>query len=201
MLRALILDYGVGNLFSIKCSLEKSGFKAEVISDAENLREADAIVLPGVGNFGAGARNIGRLRETLLKLVDEGVPLLGVCLGMQLLLEESCEGAGRGLGIFKGRVIKLPSTVKTPHIGWNTVEIVEPIEILENIGEKDYFYFVHSYYAFPQDKRIIAAETEYGVKFPSVISQRNVFGVQFHPEKSGKPGEQILRNFLRIVKH
>lgn len=200
MLRALILDYGVGNLFSIRCSLEKSGFKTEICSNAKMLGEADAIILPGVGNFGAGARNLERFRGVLLKLVDGGVPLLGVCLGMQLLLEESSESAGRGLGIFRGRAIKLPSGVKIPHIGWNTIEVVRPVKILENISEKDYFYFIHSYYAFPQDERVVAAETEYGVKFPSVISERNVFGVQFHPEKSGKAGEQIFKNFLKIVK-
>ncbi|MCX8171605.1 MAG: imidazole glycerol phosphate synthase subunit HisH [Candidatus Bathyarchaeota archaeon] len=199
-MRALILDYGAGNLFSIKCSLEKSGFKTKLCSNIEGLREADAIILPGVGNFGAVVRNIGGFRGALLKLIDDGVPLLGICLGMQILFEESDEGAGRGLGIFRGRVIKLPSMVKIPHIGWNTIEIVKPIEILDNVGEKDYFYFVYSYYALPQDRRVVAAETYYGVRFPSIISQRNLFGFQFHPEKSGKPGEQIFRNFFRIVK-
>jgi len=200
-LRVAVIDYGVGNLFSIKHSLEKAGLNVDVCSDAQSLRRVDALVLPGVGNFRAGAKNIGEIKAELKGLVKGGVPILGICLGMQLLLEESDESPGvTGLGLLGGRVVRLPKNVKIPHMGWNTLRIIKSTGLLEGIKEKDYFYFVHSYYAAPRDRRIIAAETEYGVKFASVIAYNNIFAVQFHPEKSGKPGEQVIRNFMKIIK-
>ncbi|MEM2560069.1 MAG: imidazole glycerol phosphate synthase subunit HisH [Candidatus Bathyarchaeia archaeon] len=200
MPRAAIINYGVGNLFSIKRSLERAGFNVIMSSDKRSLSGIDAIVLPGVGNFGAGAENIRRLKDDLLELIREGIPVLCVCLGMQLLFKESEESSGEGLSILSGKVIKLPSSVRIPHMGWNTLKDIKPVDILDSIGEKDYFYFAHSYYAVPVNEDIIAAKTEYGVKFASVIAQKNIFGVQFHPEKSGKPGEKLIKNFMEIVK-
>ncbi|MEM2309249.1 MAG: imidazole glycerol phosphate synthase subunit HisH [Candidatus Bathyarchaeia archaeon] len=201
MPKATIINYGVGNLFSIKCSLERAGFKVG-FHPGENvdLRDSDAIVLPGVGNFGAGAKNIEGVKVKLLEAIGDGIPVLGVCLGMQLLFEGSEESPERGLGILGGRVIRLPRGVKIPHMGWNSLSIVKQVSLLEDISVKDLFYFVHSYHAAPKDRDVIAAETEYGTRFPSVIVQGNIFGVQFHPEKSGKPGERILRNFMNAVK-
>ncbi|MEM2586898.1 MAG: imidazole glycerol phosphate synthase subunit HisH, partial [Candidatus Bathyarchaeia archaeon] len=185
-MRAVIINYGVGNLFSIKRSLERAGFNVTISSDKRGLSGIDAIVLPGVGNFGAGAENIKRIRNKLLELIEKGIPVLGVCLGMQLLFEESEESSGAGLRVLSGKVIKLPSSVRIPHMGWNTLKDIRPTDVLDGIGEEDYFYFAHSYYAAPANKDIIVAKTEYGVKFASVIAQKNIFGVQFHPEKSGK---------------
>jgi len=182
--RAVIINYGVGNLFSIKRSLERAGFNVTISSDKRGLSSIDAIVLPGVGNFGAGAENIKRIRNNLLELIEEGIPVLGVCLGMQLLFEESEESSGAGLSVLSGKTLK----------------DIKSSDILDGISEEDHFYFAHSYYAVPANKDIIVAKTEYGVKFASVIAQKNIFGVQFHPEKSGKPGEQLIKNFLKIVK-
>lgn len=194
------MDCGVGNLYSIKCALQKTGLEAEIFAAFQNLRDADAIVLPGVGNFKAGSENLQSLRSGIAGLVESGVPLFGVCLGMQLLFERSEESSGEGLGLLKGRVRRLPLNVKAPHMGWNTLSILRRNELLDGVSEGDYFYFVHSYYANPADKKIAVANTSYGLDFASVVVKNNVLGTQFHPEKSGKPGERVLQNFSRIVK-
>ncbi|MEM2342097.1 MAG: imidazole glycerol phosphate synthase subunit HisH [Candidatus Bathyarchaeia archaeon] len=200
MPRATIINYGVGNLFSIKCSLERNGFTTTLCSSiSPSLRDADAIILPGVGNFRA-IENMRDIIDELIGIIRGGVPTLGICLGMQILLDESEESFCRGLGIIHGKVVRLPSSVKIPHIGWNNLEIINPLEILDDVNEGDYFYFAHSYYPMPSSRDVIVAETEYGVRFTSVIAYRNIFGVQFHPEKSGRAGEKIIRNFLRIIK-
>ena len=198
-MKVAVLDYGIGNLFSIKRSLQKIGLNVEVTSSIKGC-EYDGIVLPGVGNFKAGAKNLGPLREDIIRLTSNGVPLLGICLGMQLLFEESQESDGEGLALLRGKIIRLPEDVKTPHMGWNNLHIIANNEILDGIDEKDYFYFVHSYYARPADKSVIVAETEYGIQFTSVIAEGNIYGTQFHPEKSGKSGCRILRNFMMIMK-
>jgi len=195
-----IIDCGVGNLFSISCALQKVGLDTKLISASKDLRNADAIVLPGVGNFKAGSRNLRVLRQHIVTLVEAGVPLLGVCLGMQLLFEKSQESPGNGLSLLDGRVLRLPRSVKTPHMGWNTLEVFKTDDLLDGVDGDDYFYFVHSYYADPEDKDIVVAETDYGLSFASVVAKENVFGTQFHPEKSGGPGELVLRNFAEIVK-
>lgn len=198
--KAAIIDCGVGNLFSLSCALGKVGLDANIFSASQNLRDADALVLPGVGNFRAGSRNLRILRQDIVRLVEGGVALLGVCLGMQLLFEESEESPGEGLGLIRGRVLKLPRRVKTPHMGWNTLRFIKAGELIDGIDEKDFFYFVHSYYPSPVERDVVAAETEYGLSFASIIAKGNVHGTQFHPEKSGKPGEQVLRNFARFIK-
>ena len=195
-----IIDYGIGNLFSIKCALQKIGLDVTIISKMHDLKEYDGIILPGVGNFSSGTKDLYPVREHIAHLINKGVPILGICLGMQLLFEESEESPGEGLSLLKGKVLRLPRTVKTPHMGWNTLQILDNNDLLDGINETDHFYFVHSYYADPSEKRIVIAETEYGIKFPSVISDKNIFGTQFHPEKSSKPGRKVLRNFAGIVK-
>ncbi|RJS74611.1 imidazole glycerol phosphate synthase subunit HisH [Candidatus Bathyarchaeota archaeon] len=195
-----MIDCGVGNLFSITCALRKAGLDASIVSSPSELKDVDAVVLPGVGNFNAGSRNLKMLRNKIFSLVDEGVPLLGVCLGMQLLFESSEESKGEGLGLFRGRVVRLPKTVKIPHMGWNTLKILRQCDLLAGVSEDDYFYFVHSYYGNPADAAVVVAETDYGLNFASVVNRGNIYGTQFHPEKSGEPGVAVLRNFVGIVK-
>jgi glutamine amidotransferase len=199
-MRIAVVNYGVGNLYSVKRSFERAGCTVKICSAPGELDGSDAIVLPGVGNFKTGAENIQRIRENLLDIIDSHIPVLGICLGMQLLFEESDESPGFGLGIFSGRVIRLPKNVRAPHMGWNNLNIIQPSKILDGIGGWDYFYFAHKYYALPADRSIVTAETEYGVKIPSAVAYRNIFGVQFHPEKSGKPGKRVIENFVEIAK-
>ncbi len=195
-----IVDCGIGNLFSIECALKKVALDPTVICESQSLKGADAIVMPGVGNFKAATQSMERLRPEIIDRISDGVPLFGICLGMQLIFDSSEESPGRGLGLLEGNVLKLPKTVKTPHMGWNTLKIARSNRLVEGITEKDYFYFVHSYYPSPASSSWIVAETEYGLSFASIIADKNIYGVQFHPEKSAKAGEQILKNFASIVK-
>jgi len=187
-------------LFSLNHALERLGFKSTIASDPQQIRDPDLLVLPGVGNFSAASRNLESLRERILELAEEGVSILGICLGMQLLFSESEEGEGQGLGLFQGKNIRLPDRLKVPHMGWNTVDIVGQNRILNDVENKSYVYFVHSYYPVPLEREIVVAETTYGVTFPSVVERENIYGTQFHPEKSGESGLRILRNLLRIIR-
>jgi len=197
--KAVIFDYGVGNLLSLKCALEKVGLEASIGTSKKELAEADAIALPGVGAFTAAATKLDAVKETLKSKVEEGTPLLGICLGLQLFFEESEEGPGSGLALFKGRTIRLPDTVKVPHMGWNTLNIVKQNELFEGIAEGSYVYFVHSLYPVPADKSIVCTQTEYGTTFTSAVASKNIYGTQFHPEKSGDLGLRILKNFAKEV--
>jgi glutamine amidotransferase len=200
MLEVAIIDYGVGNLLSLKCALQKVGFDSKIASSPSQMKNIDAIVLPGVGNFSAASTKLESFREEITESIKKGLPLFGICLGMQLFFPESEEGEGRGLTLFQGKNARLPSSVKVPHMGWNTLEIVTKNEIFEGLDDNCYVYFVHSLYPVPADKNIICAQTSYGVTFTSVIAKQNVYGTQFHPEKSGAVGLRILGNFFRIVK-
>jgi glutamine amidotransferase len=153
-----------------------------------------------VGNFSAAADKLEPVRNEILDAVKSGVPLLGICLGLQLFFPRSDEGAGDGLGLYDGNNAWLPNSVKVPHMGWNTLRIVKQTSLLDGIREASYVYFVHSLYPVPTDKELVCTETDYGTTFTSSIASRNVFGTQFHPEKSGDVGLQILRNFARTVK-
>ena len=199
MTKAVIFDYGVGNLLSLKCALEKVGLEASIGTSKKELAEADAIALPGVGAFTAAATKLDAVKETLKSKVEEGTPLLGICLGLQLFFEESEEGPGSGLALFKGRTIRLPDTVKVPHMGWNTLNIVKQNELFEGIAEGSYVYFVHSLYPVPVDKSMVCTQTEYGTTFASAVASKNIYGAQFHPEKSGDLGLRILKNFAKEV--
>ncbi|MBT0160096.1 imidazole glycerol phosphate synthase subunit HisH [Candidatus Bathyarchaeota archaeon A05DMB-2] len=200
MPEAVIFDYGVGNLLSLKCALEKVGLDAEITVSPKQLQKADAIALPGVGNFSAAVTKLDSVKETLLDAVESGTPLIGICLGLQLFFPESEEGPGEGLGLFEGKTVRLRGSVKVPHMGWNTLRIVKPNPLFDGMADGSYVYFVHSLYPVPADKEIVAAETEYGTTFTSAIASRNVFGTQFHPEKSGDVGLTILKNFAKTVK-
>ena len=199
MPNAVIFDYGVGNLLSLKCALEKVGLNASIGTSAQELANADAIALPGVGNFSAAATKLEAVKETLQNKVKNGTPLLGICLGLQLFFQESEEGPGNGLAFFEGKNVRLPSTVKVPHMGWNTLNIVQPNELFDGIAEGSYVYFVHSLYPVPVDQKIVCTKTEYGKTFTSAIASKNIYGTQFHPEKSGEIGLKILCNFAKIV--
>jgi glutamine amidotransferase len=200
MPEAVIFDYGVGNLLSLKTALEKVRLNTKITVSPQQLSRADAIALPGVGNFSAAATKLDAVKDTLLDAVESGKPVIGVCLGLQLFFPESEEGPGKGLGLFEGKTVRLQGAVKVPHMGWNALRIVKPNEFFEGVADGSYVYFVHSLYPVPVDKGIVAAETEYGETFTSAIASKNVFGTQFHPEKSGDVGLKILDNFAKIVK-
>jgi glutamine amidotransferase len=200
MPEAVIFDYGAGNLLSLKVALEKVGLTAKIGSTPQALMKADAIALPGVGNFSAAAQKLEPVRQVILDAITNGVPVLGICLGLQLFLPRSEEGAGDGLALFEGKTVWLPNSVKVPHMGWNTLRIVQENMLLDGIKDEAYVYFVHSLYPVPDDKDLIVAETHYGTTFASAIADKNVFGTQFHPEKSGDDGLKILGNFAKLVK-
>jgi len=196
-----IIDYGLGNLRSIKRGLEAVRAEVFITHERERITDADAIVLPGVGAFEEAAKNLEPLSETILDQIWAGKPLLGVCLGLQLLFTTSTEGGlHKGLDVFKGQVIQLPPTVKVPHIGWNSLKFVKPDDpLLENIPDGTYVYFVHSYYGDAEDSGDVVSKTFHGIEFSSVVSKSHVFATQFHPERSGEIGLQILKNFVEYV--
>ncbi|MCS7117394.1 MAG: imidazole glycerol phosphate synthase subunit HisH [Thaumarchaeota archaeon] len=193
-----VLNYGVGNLFSVVSALRRLGAEVELLSSLNGV-ELDGLVLPGVGNFTEGSKNIHAHREKIIDLVGAGTPTLGICLGMQLLFDESEEGEGRGLGVFGGRVIRLRTSAKLPHIGWNKLYVVRRSELLEGVSSGEWVYFVHTFAPDPLDDSLVLALTRYSdVEFPSVVGSNNLFGTQFHPEKSGETGKKILKNFVRL---
>jgi len=200
MPEVVIFDYGVGNLLSLKCALEKVGVEAKISVFPKHLENADAIALPGVGNFSAAISRLDTVKDALLEAVEGGTPLIGICLGFQLFFQQSEEGPGAGLALFNGKNIKLKGSVKVPHMGWNTLRITKQNELFEGVGDGSYVYFVHSHYPVPADERIVATETEYGVTFTSAVASGNVYGTQFHPEKSGDIGLKILSNFAKIIR-
>jgi imidazole glycerol-phosphate synthase subunit HisH len=194
-----IVDYGVGNLLSLKFALEKAGLTAKISPPTQKLRDANAIALPGVGNFSAAAKVLEPVKAQLVDAVKSGAPILGICLGLQLYFEASEEGPGSGLAFFKGKDVRLTGPVKVPHMGWNTIQKVKENELFDGVADGAYVYFVHSLFPVPEDKDIICTQTEYSETFTSAVASKNIYGTQFHPEKSGDIGLQILKNFARIV--
>jgi glutamine amidotransferase len=197
-----IVDYGVGNLFSLNCSLAAIGADVTVTSDPVVLEQADHILLPGVGAFEDAARKLRAtgLDQVLIQLAKQGKPLLGICLGMQMLFDKSYEyGEHAGLGLIPGEVVPMagaiPAELKIPHIGWNALRFQKAHPLLQNIQEGDCVYFVHSYYASGCEDAVIAT-AEYGKDLTAMVAHRNVYGCQFHPEKSGAVGLAILKAFL-----
>jgi glutamine amidotransferase len=197
-----IVDYGMGNLRSVQKALERLGAIAVVTSDPAALDTARGVVLPGVGAFGDAMHNLRtrRLLAPVLRQVDAGKPLLGICLGMQLLFDESEEmGRHPGLGLLSGRVVRFPEgELKVPHIGWNQLSVAGG-EVLEGVADGSHAYFVHSFYAVPEEPGDLLATTEYGVEFASVVGRGRIWGAQFHPEKSQEVGLKLLGNFARLV--
>jgi glutamine amidotransferase len=198
-----IIDYGMGNLRSVQKAFEKVGHEAIVTGDPDQLDQAEKVVLPGVGAFRDAMHELRRLEmvEPIHKVVDSGKPLLGICLGLQLLFDVSYEdGQYEGLGIIPGKVVRFdpPPEVVVPHMGWNTIEIRRPTPLLEGIEDGTYFYFVHSYYVVPTDEAVTVAQTDYAGRFTSIVGRDNLFATQFHPEKSQAHGLRILRNFASL---
>ncbi len=201
-----IIDYGIGNLRSIEKAFEAVGGEVLRTDRADDLVRAERLVLPGVGAFGACADEIRHrdLEGPILDAVARGTPLLGVCVGMQLLFDESEEmGVHRGLGVLPGRVVRFSPNgdgprLKIPHMGWNVAVPRHTAPLLDGLGDDAYFYFVHSYHAAPARPADILATTSYGVDFPAMVHHENVYGVQFHPEKSQRNGLRILKNFAEL---
>ena len=197
-----IVDYGMGNLRSVERTLAAVGGQSVISGDPEVVRRARRLILPGVGAFGDAMGNLRRagLDSAIVEAVGEGTPLVGLCLGLQLLFSESEEfGSHKGLGLVPGRVRKfnVPG-LHVPHIGWNQIEDLRPDPLLANIAEGSYFYFVHSFYVEPECDADVLAQTEYGMRFCSIGRRNNVWGAQFHPEKSQEAGRRLLRNFLTL---
>ena len=194
-----IIDYGVGNLRSVEKAFEAVGARARVTSDAAEIRDSERIVLPGVGAFGECASRLRKsgLDQVVLEAVDQNRPLLGLCVGLQLMFDEGHEfGIHKGLGLMKGRVVRFPENgPRVPQIGWNQVERLQDHPLVHGIEEGTYFYFVHSYYVQSDDASDVVAETEYGTSYPSICARGSVAGVQFHPEKSQDAGLRLLSNF------
>lgn len=209
-----IIDSGIANLRSVQKGFERVGATASVVEDPRALRDASGIVLPGVGAFSDGIAKLrdGGFVQPLLQAIDEGTPVLGICLGLHFLFSESEEfGHHKGLNIVKGRVVRFPDTppaggggatgprLKIPHMGWNRIRIEQPAPILNGIPDGGFFYFVHSYYVQPEDEGVVAATTEYGLRFSSVLWRDNLFACQFHPEKSQGLGLRLLKNFASLT--
>lgn len=196
-----IIDYGVGNLFSLSSSVKSIGNEAVITADAERIKAADKIILPGVGAFADAMAKLKKsgLDKVICEMASEGKEIMGICLGMQLLFQKSYEfGEHNGLGLLKGNIVpikdKIPETLKVPHIGWNALHFTKESRLFKYIKEDDSVYFVHSYYADGCDDSV-AATTEYGAELTAAVEKGNIFGCQFHPEKSGKVGLSILRAF------
>ncbi|ELZ94830.1 imidazole glycerol phosphate synthase subunit HisH [Haloferax mucosum ATCC BAA-1512] len=201
----VMVDYGLGNLRSAKRGLERAGANVVVSDDPADFEDADGIVLPGVGAFSEGMENAGPFREPLAAAADEGTPIFGICLGMQMLLtssEEAAhagEGEVEGLDFIPGRNVRFAEGQKVPHMGWNELNVQCNHPIVDGV-DGEYAYFVHSYYAVTDDEAAVVATADYGVEFPAVVAndEGTVFGTQFHPEKSGETGLTILRNFVEF---
>lgn len=200
-LPVVVVDYGAGNLRSVAKALEVAGGAPIVTSDPATVAKARALVLPGVGAGNAAMRALERLGlvDPLVQYANSGRPLFGVCLGMQLLMESSEEGESPCLGLVRGTVKRLPPGVKIPHMGWNQVELLGEHPVFSGIPSGADFYFVHSYYADPEERLLALGTTEYGISFCSVIARGNLIATQFHPEKSGSVGLRIYENFLRFA--
>lgn len=197
-----IIDYGAGNLHSVKNALDFLGAESKITGSASEILSADKVILPGVGAFGSAmnALTASGLKEVIFEVADKSTPLLGICLGLQLMFEKSEEAPDvKGLGLFKGTIVKIPDRgLKIPHMGWNSIEVVKDSRILNNIGENPFVYFVHSYYLNASDESVVSAYTNYGERLGIAVEKDNVFATQFHPEKSGETGMKILKNFINL---
>jgi glutamine amidotransferase len=197
-----IIDYGLGNLRSVRKGFERSGGDVLVTSNMDIVSHADGVVLPGVGAFSEGMENAEPLRKNIIEISESGIPMFGICLGMQMLLTESEESEGvgqgdvQGLDLIPGKNVRIRNE-KIPHMGWNELKIVQEHPFVKGVDGL-HAYFVHSYHAVPDDNSAVISTTEYGVEFASIIARENVFGTQFHPEKSGETGLKILRNFIEF---
>lgn len=197
-----VLDYGMGNIASVKAGLARAGAeKVVVVRSSKQISACDSLVVPGVGSFAAAMRQISPLKSSIERFVEQRKPLLGICLGMQLLFEDGNEGGNsKGLGLLRGRVELLAGAPKLPHVGWNQVKQSRKSCLFKSVANEAFFYFVHSYACFPKEESTAISKTDYGTTFVSAVEKQNVFGVQFHPEKSGEQGKRVLQNFLEVAR-
>lgn len=198
-----IIDYDAGNIKSVEKALQLLGQKVEITRDPDRILKAEKVILPGVGAFGDAMNKIRQygLDKVIRQVTGQGTPFLGICLGLQLLFERSDEAPGvQGLGILKGEILRLPERegYKIPHMGWNSLELVNQGRLFRNLPEHPYVYFVHSYYLKAADDRIVRAVTDYTTRIHASVEQENIFACQFHPEKSSDAGIQILKNFVEL---
>ena len=200
MVKVAIFDYGAGNIFSLKNSLEKTGALVDVITNFDKPNDYSGILLPGVGNFDPAIHSIKNFSKIQFQDYAGTMPVLGICLGMEMFFEKSEEGKEKGLNVIDGEVVVLPSSMKVPHMGWNDLEIKKPGKILEGVDDGSWVYFVHSYRVKPVSDEVITAVSDYGIKVPAVVEYENFIGTQFHPEKSGKVGKIMIKNFLEECK-
>jgi imidazole glycerol-phosphate synthase subunit HisH len=200
MTKIAILDYGAGNLFNLRQSILRNGGETvSIVDNLSGLSKFDGLILPGVGNFDSAIHAIRKDSGLFMDAIDDGMPVLGICLGLEMLFDHSEEGTMDGLMVLPGEVLLLPrKQVKVPHMGWNNLEPIKDSKLLYGIDDGAWVYFVHSYHINPRNKSIIVATSEYGDILPVAIERKNVFGTQFHPEKSGKIGAQIMKNFIKI---
>lgn len=198
-----IIDYDAGNIKSVEKALQKLGQEVVITRDAQTILSADKVILPGVGAFGDAMNNLRnyKLDQVLYQVVEKRIPLLGICLGLQLLFERSEESEGvAGLGILKGEILRIPETgdLKIPHMGWNSLHLQNDGRLFAGMEDEPYVYFVHSYYLKAEDESIVKATTEYGTHIHASVEKDNVFACQFHPEKSSDAGLHILKNFVEL---
>ncbi len=196
-LEVSIFNYGAGNLYSIHAALRREGARPRITKDAKRVRNSDAIILPGVGSFTQATRMLPV--EEIREMIDSGKPVLGICLGLQLFFRSSEEGPGEGLDLIPGSVKRLPDVVKVPQIGWNTIKITNSGELVDGVSDGSWVYYVHSYYPSTRGGWVTAT-SRYGVDYPCLVASKNIFGTQFHPEKSGISGRRILQNFLNLAR-
>ncbi len=200
-MKVAIFDYGAGNIFSLKIALEKQGATVDVITNFDSANNYSGLLLPGVGNFDPAIRSIRDYSSiSFADYVKDKTPVLGICLGMEMFFEKSEEGKEKGLAVMEGEVIILPNKFKIPHMGWNSIRIIKSNPLLDDIPDSSWMYFVHSYRVKPKNTDVVVADSDYGIEVPAVINKGNLFGTQFHPEKSGKVGSIMIRNFLRECK-
>ncbi|MGI0086735.1 MAG: imidazole glycerol phosphate synthase subunit HisH [Nitrosotalea sp.] len=200
MVKVAIFDYGAGNIFSLKSSLEKNDAQVDVITNLDKINGYSGLLLPGVGNFDPAIKSLNASKVAFQDLTKSQIPVLGICLGMEMFFEKSEEGKLNGLGVLEGEVIILPNKFKIPHMGWNDLQVKKSSVLLEGVKEGSWVYFVHSYRVKPKNEDIVKADSDYGINVPAVIENGTLFGTQFHPEKSGKIGAQMIKNFLRTCK-
>lgn len=196
-----IIDYGMGNLYSVRNTFAALGLATDIIDSGKNIMAYQKLILPGVGAFGDAMKELNRkgLTEAIKDFVSQGRPFLGICLGMQLLLDHSEESPRtKGLGIIPGIVKRFSGNLKVPHMGWNKIQVKKKGSLFKAMPREIYTYFCHSYYVAPKDKSAVAGETEYGRRFASIVEKDRVYGMQFHPEKSQDTGLQLLRNFIEL---
>ncbi len=202
MSKIAIFDYGSGNIFNLKKSIESMGSEVHVISNFNSIQYYDGLFFPGVGNFDPAIKKLvdnKNSKKSFRDILTE-LPIFGICLGMELLFEKSEEGIENGLDMIEGDVIHLPTTMIVPHMGWNNILIEKQNDLLDGIDNNSWAYFAHSYMVRPKKTEIVYAKSDYGAKIPAIIAHHNLFGTQFHPEKSSVTGIKILQNFLRMCK-